>query len=381
MDFGLGVEHRMIQNSIREFCKGELDPIADEIDREARFPMEVFEKAGKEGFIGAMIPEKYGGSSADLLSFYIIKEEFCRSAGGMGVSVAICALNFCYFISKLGTEEQKSKYIPPVIRGQKLAAYCLTEPNAGSDTLGLQTRARRDGDRFIIKGSKTFITNAPFADYFIVVTRTSGERSVKGGTNFILERGIEGLSTGEPFDKLGMRCSPTGEVFLDDVVATKEQVLGTEEEGFTDMFNTLDAERALAAATATGITQACLDASVRYARQRVQFEKPIISFQFVQGMLAEMAMNLEVARTFGHKVVWLCEQGNKVVREAAIAKLFASEIAMKSAIDAVQIHGGYGYIKDYPVERYYRDAKVTQIGGGTSEIQKWIIARELKRGA
>ena len=192
---------------------------------------------------------------------------------------------------------------------------------------------------------------------------------------------MEGLSTGEPFDKLGMRCSPTGEVFLDDVVATKEQVLGTEEEGFTDMFNTLDAERALAAATATGITQACLDASVRYARQRVQFEKPIISFQFVQGMLAEMAMNLEVARTFGHKVVWLCEQGNKVVREAAIAKLFASEIAMKSATDAVQIHGGYGYIKDYPVERYYRDAKVTQIGGGTSEIQKWIIARELKRGA
>jgi alkylation response protein AidB-like acyl-CoA dehydrogenase len=192
---------------------------------------------------------------------------------------------------------------------------------------------------------------------------------------------MEGLSTGEPFDKLGMRCSPTGEVFLDDVVATKEQVLGTEEEGFTDMFNTLDAERALAAATATGITQACLDASVRYARQRVQFEKPIISFQFVQGMLAEMAMNLEVARTFGHKVVWLCEQGNKVVREAAIAKLFASEIAMKSAIDAIQIHGGYGYIKDYPVERYYRDAKVTQIGGGTSEIQKWIIARELKRGA
>jgi len=381
MDFGLGVEHRMIQNSIREFCKGELDPIADEIDREARFPMEVFEKAGKEGFIGAMIPEKYGGSSADLLSFYIIKEEFCRSAGGMGVSVAICALNFCYFISKLGTEEQKSKYIPPVIRGQKLAAYCLTEPNAGSDTLGLQTRARRDGDRFIIKGSKTFITNAPFADYFIVVTRTSGERSVKGGTNFILERGIEGLSTGEPFDKLGMRCSPTGEVFLDDVVATKEQVLGTEEEGFTDMFNTLDAERALAAATATGITQACLDASVRYARQRVQFEKPIISFQFVQGMLAEMAMNLEVARTFAHKVVWLCEQGNKVVREAAIAKLFASEIAVKSATDAVQIHGGYGYIKDYPVERYYRDAKLGEIGGGTSEIQKWIIARELKRGA
>jgi alkylation response protein AidB-like acyl-CoA dehydrogenase len=381
MDFDLTVEHRMIQNSIREFCKGELDPIAQEIDRSARFPMEVFEKAGKEGFIGAMIPEKYGGSGADLLSFYIIKEEFCRSTGGMGVSVAICTLNFCYFISKLGTEEQKNKYIPPVIRGQKLAAWCLTEPNAGSDTLGIQTRALRDGDHFVINGSKTFITNAPIAEYFIVIARTSGERSVKGGTNFILERGMEGLSTGEPFDKLGMRCSPTGEVFLDDVVATKEQVLGIEEEGFTDMFNTLDAERALAAATSTGIIQACLDASVRYARGRVQFGKPIASFQFVQGMLAEMAMNLEVARTFAHKVVWLCGQGNKVVRETAIAKLFASEVAVKSATDAVQIHGGYGYIKDYPVERYYRDAKLGEIGGGTSQIQKRIIARELKRGA
>ncbi len=381
MDFDLTVEHRMIQNSIREFCEGELDPIAQEIDRTARFPMEVFEKAGKEGFIGAMIPEKYGGSGADLLSFYIIKEEFCRSTGGMGVSVAICTLNFCYFISKLGTEEQKSKYIPPVIRGQKLAAWCLTEPNAGSDTLGIQTRALRDGDHFVINGSKTFITNAPIAEYFIVIARTSGERSVKGGTNFILERGMQGLSTGEPFDKLGMRCSPTGEVFLDDVVATKEQVLGIEEEGFMDMFNTLDVERALAAATSTGITQACLDASVRYARRRVQFGKPIASFQFVQGMLAEMAMNLEVARTFAHKVVWLCEQGKKVVRETAIAKLFASEVAVKSATNAVQIHGGYGYIKDYPVERYYRDAKLGEIGGGTSEIQKRIIARELKRGA
>lgn len=381
MDFGLTVEQQMTQNSIREFCKGELDPIAEEIDRTARFPMEVFEKAGREGYIGAVIPEKYGGSGSDLLSFYIIKEEFCRSAAGIGVSLAICTLNFCYFISKIGTEEQKNKYISPVIQGQKLAAYCLTEPNSGSDTLGLQTRAVRDGNHFIINGTKTFITNAPIADYFIVMTRTSGERSLKGGTNFILERGMGGLSTGNPLDKLGTRCSPTGEVFLGDVVAAKEQILGIEEEGFIDMFNTLDVERVLAAATSTGITQACLDASVRYARQRVQFGKTIISFQFVQGMLAEMAMNLEVARTFAHKVIWLCEQGKRVVKEASIAKLFASEIAVKSATDAVQIHGGYGYIKDYPVERYYRDAKLGEIGGGTSEIQKWIIARELKRGA
>lgn len=379
MDFSFSEEHRMIQQSIRRFCQRELDPIAEEIDRNERFPMEVYKRAGQEGFLGSFIPQEYGGSGSDLLSMYIIKEELCRSAAGMGMSVAICTLNFCYFISKLGTEEQKQKYIPPVIQGEQLAAYCLTEPNAGSDSLGIQTRSRLNGDEYIINGTKTFATNAPIADYFIVVTRTSGERTVRGGTNFILERGMEGLSTGEPFEKLGMRCSPTGEVFLEDVRVSRDQVIGTEEEGFPDMFNTLDAERALAAATGTGIALACFDASVSYARERVQFGKPIGSFEFVQGMLAEMAMNVEVARNFAHKVVWLCEQGKRIPVEAAKAKLFASQMAMRSALDAVQIYGGYGYIKDFPVERYLRDAKLCEIGGGTSEIMKRIIGRDLMR--
>jgi butyryl-CoA dehydrogenase len=379
MDFSFSEEHRMIQQSIRRFCERELDPIAEEIDRNERFPMEVYRKAGQEGFLGSLIPEKYGGSGSDLLSMYIIKEELCRSAAGMGMSVAVCVLNFCYFISKLGTEEQREKYIPPVLQGEKVATYCLSEPNAGSDSLGIQTRSRRNGDCFTINGTKTFATNAPIADYFIVVTRTSGERQFHGGTNFILERGMEGLSTGEQFEKLGMRCSPTGEVFLQDVRVSRDQVIGTEEEGFIDMFNTLDAERALAAATGTGIALACFDASVSYARDRVQFGKPIGSFEFVQGMLAEMAMNLEAARNLGHKVVWLCEQGKKIRLEAAMAKLFASQMAMRTALDAVQIHGGYGYIKDFPVERYLRDAKLCEIGGGTSEIQKLIIGRELMR--
>jgi alkylation response protein AidB-like acyl-CoA dehydrogenase len=379
MDFNLSDENKMIQQSVRKFCERELEPIADEIDRENRFPMEVFRKAGQEGFLGALIPEEYGGGGSDLLSFYIIKEEFCRAAGGFGVSVAICSLNFCYFITKLGTAEQKQKYLLPVLQGERLASYGLTEPNAGSDSLAIQTRARRERDHFVINGSKTFITNAPIADYFIVVTRTSGERNFRGGTNFILERGMEGLSTGEPFKKLGMRCSPTGEIFLDDVVAAREQVIGTEEEGFRDMFDTLDAERALAAATSTGIAQACLDSSVRYARERVQFGRPIASFQLVQQKLVEMALNLELARTYAHKAVWLCEQGKKITREAAMAKLFASETAVKSALEAVQIHGGYGYIQDFPVERYLRDSKLGEIGGGTSEIQRRIIARELMK--
>ena len=378
MDFGLSDEHRLIRQSIRKLCQTELEPIAGEIDRDERFPMEFYRRLGQEGFLGVLAPQEYGGSGSDLLSMYIIKEELCRSSGGVGISVAICSLNFCHFISKLGTEEQKRNYIPPVCRGEKLAAYGLTEPEAGSDTLGLRTRARRDGDRYIINGTKTLITNAPLADYFIVVARTSGERSLKGGTNFILERGLEGLSTGRPFEKMGMRCSPTGEIFMEDVSASKGQVLGREEEGFLDMFDTLDAERSCSPAVATGITQACLDDSVRYAGQRSQFGKPIASFQYVQGMLAEMAMNLELARSYAHKVIWLHEQGKKITLEVAMAKLFASQIAVKSALDAVQIHGGYGYIKEFPVERYLRDAKVCEIGGGTSEMQKRIITRELR---
>ncbi|MBW2284361.1 MAG: acyl-CoA dehydrogenase family protein, partial [Deltaproteobacteria bacterium] len=207
MDFQLSEQHRMIQQSIRRFCRKELDPIAGEIDREERFPVEVYRRLGREGFLGVMVPEVYGGSGPDLLGMYIIKEELCRSAGGMGIAVAICSLNFCHFIYKLGTEAQKRKYIPPVAGGEKIACYGLTEPNAGSDTLGIQTRAVRDGDHYVINGSKTFITNAPIADYFIVVTRTSGERTARGGTNFILERGTAGLSTGNLFEKLGMRCS------------------------------------------------------------------------------------------------------------------------------------------------------------------------------
>jgi alkylation response protein AidB-like acyl-CoA dehydrogenase len=375
VDFNLSEEHQMIQKSIRRFCLKELEPIAEEIDREERFPMDVYRRLGQEGFLGALVPQEYGGSGSDLMGMYIIKEELCRSVAGMGMSVTICTLNFCHFISRFGTEEQKRRYILPVIRGEALACYCLTEPNAGSDSLGIETRARRARDHYVINGAKTFITNAPLAEYFIVVTRTRGERSIRGATNFILERGLKGLSTGEPFAKLGMRCSPTGEVFLENVRVSRDQVLGTEEDGFKDMFTTLNAERALAAATATGITQACLDASVRYARERIQFGRPIGSFQLVQGMLAEMAMNLELARHYALRVVWLYEEGKTIRHEAAIAKLFASQMAVKSALDAVQIHGGYGYIKDFSVERYLRDAKLCEIGGGTSEIQKLIIGK------
>lgn len=381
MDFELSPDHRLIQDSIRRFCRKELDPIAAEIDREARFPLEVYRRLGEEGFLGALVPEEHGGTGLDLMSFYLIKEELCRAAAGVGMSVAICALNFCHFLSRFGTKEQIHRFISPVLRGENLASYCLTEPNAGSDSLGIQTRAVFRGGRYRIHGTKTFITNAPLADVFLVVTRTGRDRGLDGATAFILERGMEGLSTGRPFEKLGMRCSPTGEVFLDGVAADSERILGQEGAGFHDMFLTLNAERALAAATATGIAQACLEASVRYAQSRVQFRRPIGSFQQVQAMLAEMAMNLEVARAYAHKVVWLYGQGKTIRHEAAMAKLFASRMAVRAALDAVQIHGGYGYIAEFPVERYLRDAKLCEIGGGTSEIQRLVIARALMQQA
>lgn len=379
LDMLLSEEHRMVRDTARKFSEKELGPIAQEIDEEERFPAEVYKRAGENGLIGSTTPVEYGGGGADLLTQALIKEEFCRMAAGFGMSVNMCTTNFCYFISKYGTEEQKRRYIPPVIRGDALAAFCLTEPGAGSDALSLKTSYRKEGDLCILNGSKTFITNAPIAQYFLLVTRQPGTSGSKGGTLFVLERGVEGLSTGKPFKKMGMRCSPTGEVFLDNVRVRRDHILGEEGQGFQIMFETLDEERILGASTSIGIAHACLEASVRYAKERVQFGKPIASFQLVQNMLAEMSTRLDIIRQFTYSLCPLVDQGVKLTREASIAKYYASIMATKVALSAIQIFGGYGYTREYPVERYMRDAKLVEIGGGTSEIQKLIIARELLR--
>ena len=379
MDLLLSEHHRMVRASARKFAEAELGPIAEEIDEQERFPMEVYRKAGELGLIGSIIPEQYGGGGADLLTNGIIKEEMCRVSAGFGMSMNICTNNFCYFIAKYGTESQKRRYIPPVISGEALGSWCLTEPEAGSDALAIRTSYRVENGEYVITGSKTFITNAPIARYFIVIARRQGTKGAKGASLFILERGMEGLSTGPPFRKLGMRCSPTGQVFLDEVRVGPEQVLGVEEEGFKTMFETLDLERILGANTSIGIAQACLDASVRYAKERKQFGKPIAEFQLVRNMLAEMATRLEITRVYTYSLFPLAERGVKLTKEASIAKYYASIMATRAALDAVQIFGGYGYMRDYPVQRYLRDAKLVEIGGGTSEIQKMIIARELLR--
>jgi alkylation response protein AidB-like acyl-CoA dehydrogenase len=379
MDLLLSEHHRMVRASTRKFAETELGPIAEEIDEQERFPVEVYQKAGELGLIGSIIPEVNGGGGADLLTNGLIKEEFCRLAAGFGMSVNICTNNFCYFIAKYGTEEQKARYIPPVIAGEALGSWCLTEPEAGSDALSILTHHRRDGDCYVLNGSKTFITNAPIARYLIVVSRAKGSRGVAGATLFILERGMEGLSTGPPLRKLGMRCSPTGQVFMEDVRVNPEQILGQEGNGFHTMFETLDLERILGANTSIGIAQACLDASVQYSKDRRQFGKPIGEFQLVRNMLAEMATRLEITRTYTYSLFPLVEQGRRMTKEASIAKYYASIMATRAALDAVQIFGGYGYMREYPVQRYLRDAKLVEIGGGTSEIQKMIIAKELLR--
>ncbi len=380
LDLLLSDEHRMVRETTRKFAEKELGPIAQEIDEQERFPLEVYKKAGEQGLIGSTIPVEYGGGGADLLTNALIKEEFCRMAAGFGMSVNMCTTNFCYFISKYGTEEQKRRYIPPVIKGEALAAFCLTEPEAGSDALSLKTHYRQVGDRYILNGSKTFITNAPIARYFMMVSRKQGSAGARGGTLFILERGMEGLSTGQPFKKMGMRCSPTGEVFLDQVEVSEDHILGEEGQGFQVMFEALDEERILGASTGLGIAQACVETAVKYAKERVQFGKPIGSFQMVQNLLAEMATRVDIIRQYTYTLCPLVDRGVKLTKEAAICKYYASRMATKVGLDAIQVLGGYGYMRENPVERYTRDAKLLEIGGGTSEIQKLIIARELLKG-
>jgi alkylation response protein AidB-like acyl-CoA dehydrogenase len=377
LDCLLSDEHRMVRETTRKFAEKELGPIASEIDEAERFPIEVYRKAGEQGLIGSTIPVEYGGGGADLLTNALIKEEFCRVAAGFGMSVNMCTTNFSYFISKYGSEEQKRRYIPPVISGMAVAAFCLTEPEAGSDALSLKTNYRKEGDRYILNGSKTFITNAPIADYFMMMPRKQGTTGAKGGALFILERGLEGLSTGQPFKKMGMRCSPTGEVFLENVVVSKDQILGEEGRGFPILFETLDEERVLGASTALGIAHACLDVAVKYAKERVQFKKPIASFQLIQNLLAETATRLDIVRQYTYTLCPLIDRGVKLTKEAAIAKYYASIMATQAGLNAIQVLGGYGYMREYPVERYMRDAKLLEIGGGTSEIQKLIIAREI----
>ncbi|MDR0479047.1 MAG: acyl-CoA dehydrogenase family protein [Burkholderiaceae bacterium] len=373
----LSPEEIEFQRTVRRFMETEVAPLTPEMETKGVFPRSLFRSMGELGLLSSFFPEAYGGAGAPLTTRAIVSEEMARINAGLDISVFADIVLFARALNAHGTEEQKQKYLVPVLRGEKIGSMAITEPKGGSDALSARTSARKDGDHYIINGSKTFITNAPIADFILVIARTSGEpRRIDGGTWFIVERGTPGLETGQPLQKMGMKSSPTGEVFLTDVRVSAAQVLGEAERGFHYLMESLDTERVLEGASTIGIAQGCLDAAAAYAQERQVFGRKIAEYQLIQEKIAAMAVGIEMSRTMLYRLLHAVGRGEKVTREAAILKLYSSQMAVQASNDAVQIFGGYGYMEEYPVARLYRDAKHHEIGAGTSEIMKIIIARE-----
>lgn len=376
--FALTDEQRMLQKMARDFAREQIAPLAEHYDQTGEFPMPVIQKAREAGLINPNIPTEYGGGGAMLIDECLICEELAW--GCTGISTAILINNLAAIpIILAGTEAQKREWLGRLLSGQ-MAAYAVTEPAAGSDVLGIQTTATRRGDQYVIRGSKTFISNASVSDFFIVFAYTDKTHKHRGMSAFIVERDRPGFAVGKKFEKMGQRASDTAEVVLDDVVVPAGQRLGTEGEGFMIAMKVFDRSRPTVAASAVGLAQRALDESLKYAKERTAFGVPIGQHQAIGHMLADMAMNVEAARLLTWRAAWLVDQGQPNTKFAAFAKAFAADTAMKAATDAVQILGGYGYMREYPVEKLMRDCKVFQIYEGTSQIQRNIIARELLRG-
>jgi butyryl-CoA dehydrogenase len=379
MNFKLTEEHEMIRKMVRDFAKNEVAPTAAERDEEERFDREIFNKMAELGLTGIPWPEKYGGIGSDYLAYVIAVEELSKVCASTGVTLSAHISLASWPIYKFGTEEQKQKYLRALATGEKLGAYGLSEPGAGSDVSSMKTRAVLDGDHYVLNGSKVWITNGGEAEIYVVFAVTDPEKRHKGISAFIVEKGTPGFSIGKKEKKLGIRSSPTTELIFEDCRIPKENRLGQEGEGFKIAMMTLDGGRNGIAAQAVGIAQGALDAAVEYAKGRVQFGKPIAEQQGVGFKLADMATAVEAARLLTYQAAWLESNGLPYGKESAMAKLFAGDTAMKVTVDAVQIFGGYGYTKDYPVERFMRDAKITQIYEGTQEIQRLVISRMLTK--
>ncbi len=378
MDFSLTKEQEMIRNMVREFATDVIAPRAIEIDKHAAFPEDIFQQMGALGIMGIPFPEEYGGAGADTISYALAVEEVGRACGSTGLSYAAAVSLGASPIYLFGSEEQKQTYLRPLAEGVALGAFGLTEPNAGSDAGGTKTTAIEEGDDFVINGEKCFITNASYAKTLIITAVTGkNEKGRSIISAIIVPTDTEGLTITSNYDKMGVRGSNTAEIVLDNVRVPKKNLLGDATNGFKQFLSTLDGGRISIGALGVGIAQASLDKALTYAKERRQFGKVISSFQAIQFKLADMAMEVELARTMVLKAAWLKDQGKDFPKEAAYAKLFASETAVRAADQAVQIHGGYGYMREYEVERYARDAKLLVIGEGTSEIQRLVIARQL----
>lgn len=377
MQFTLSEEHEMIRKMVRDFAINEVAPSASERDEEERFDRAIFDKMAELGLTGIPWPEQYGGIGSDFLAYAIAVEELSRVCASTGVTLSAHTSLASWPIYKFGTEEQKQTYLKPLAQGKKIGAYCLTESGSGSDAGGMKTTARKEGDHYVLNGSKIFITNGGEADIYVVFATTDPSSKHKGTTAFIVESSFTGFKVGKKEKKMGIRSSSTTEIIFEDCIVPAENVLGEEGQGFKIAMMTLDGGRNGIAAQAVGIAQGALDAAVAYAKERVQFGKPIIANQGISFKLADMATNIEAARLLTYQAAWLESAGLPYGKASAMAKLFAGDTAMKVTTEAVQVFGGYGYTKEYPVERFMRDAKITQIYEGTQEIQRLVISRML----
>lgn len=377
LDFTLTSEQKLFQKTIHEFCEKEIKPLAKKIDQEEYFSWELYKKMGKMGFMGMTVPKKYGGSGIDRVSYMIALEEISRVCGSTGITVeAHNSLGVGHIFEK-GTEAQRKKYLPNLLNGKAIAAWALTEPNAGSDAASLQTTAVLDGDEWVLNGTKQFITSGDIAEVATVMAKTDKTKGAKGISAFIVEKDTPGFKAGQLEDKLGLRGSRTAELILEDCRVPKENLLGEKDMGFVGAMNILDRGRTAIGAMSVGIARAALEDSIEYAKQRQQFGKPIGKNQAIQWMVADMATEIDAARLLVYRAAYLEDKNVPFSIEASMAKLFGSEIAMRATRNAIQIHGGYGYMRDRPLERYYRDIKLCQIGEGTSEVQRMIIAKRL----
>jgi butyryl-CoA dehydrogenase len=380
MNFDLTSDQKMLQDQVRKFAQTELAPLAPEIDKSGEFPWTNLKKMAKLGLLGVIVPEKYGGSGFDFVSLAIAIEEISRACATTGVIVAVNNSLTAYPILQFGTEEQKDKYLPLLCSGEKIGAFGITEPNAGSDVVAMESTARLDGDHYVLNGTKRFITNAGEAGIFVVFAFTNKDLKHKGISAFIVERDTPGFTLGKHEDLMGIRATANCELIFEDARIPKDSLLGKEGDGFKICMNTLDVSRIDIGAQAVGIAQAALDEAVKYSKERKAFGQPICDFQMIQSMLAEMATEIQAARLLVYYAGSCKDKGMpRFSKESAMSKYYAAQMAVDVTRKAVQIHGGYGYSKDYVVERLYRDAKILELYEGTSEVQKIVIARDLTK--
>src|SRR5438093_10871588 len=379
MDFSQSEELLEIKRIVRDFAENEIRPHVMEWDESQTFPRYVLDKLGELGFMGVLVPAEYGGAGLGYTEYATIVEELSRVDGSIGLSVAAHSSLCTGHIFTFGTEEQRRRFVVPLAKGEKLGAWSLTEPEAGSDAGGTQTTARRDGDSWILNGQKTFTTHGTYGDICVAMAVTDKTAGHKGISAFILEKGTPGFFPGKKENKLGLRASDTSTVVFEDCRIPKDNLLGELGHGFIDALTVLDGGRISIAALGLGMAQGAYEAALKYSKQRKQFGRAIADFQAIQFKLADMATEIDAARLLTHRAAWMQDQGMKTTAQSSMAKLYAGEAAVRAANECVQIHGGYGYIKEYPAEKFYRDVKLCTIGEGTSEIQRLVIAREILR--